>query len=218
MANTISINTALETLRGLAGQALSDTRADETLDLIARVPEEDVGLLMDYILGHGLLDTPRLVQALEEANNAGKRLRPSECIFAGIGVGHIRLGIGQDVVERLMGACEGERTFDDGTLFRNFYTLGTSFKFRDGRLTHVFFYSDRKGGYETGEYRKHSGVTTEGVSLDSAPEQVFSAYGQPRERGDMTMAPVPSYWLRFSGIGFDFISETHEMIYMSVGR
>lgn len=148
----------------------------------------------------------------------GAKARQPAFIMPGEGVGALTLGMDERAVVRALGRPDEISVYDEGkTRFLNYYGEGISVRLGSGRVTTLFLYSGRIGGYEKGKYQRFRGALRNGVGFDSTYEEVIEAHGPPQSEGELSHAPVPSKWIVYhQGIGFDFIAKTGEIINISV--
>jgi hypothetical protein len=45
---------------------------------------------------------------------------------------------------------------------------------------------------------------------------VIKEYGKPKKEGELDFAPIPSKWISYEGIGFDFVTETGRIITINI--
>ncbi len=212
-----TLNERLEALRDLAASPVSKERTNAAWEALEGWPAQlrEVGL--QYAREHLLLEPPPIAQAVLAARAHGLRLDPDTIIAPGFGVGPIQAGIKAAWVEILLGEPDEITSFNDSQDYWAYLSRGLTLMFKSKLLVTVFVYSDRLGGYEKGLHQAFKGATLEGIHIDSLQKDVTAAYGEPDNVGEMPMAPIPSRWVNYKGISFDFIVESGAMIYMSVG-
>lgn len=132
--------------------------------------------------------------------------------------------------DALLGAPEATELFhgegaEPDTMYHSHFQLGLSLAFeRDAarifRLATVFIYSGVRGGYESGRHQRFRGFPDAPPAEVKFPamREVLAARGAPLKRGALSFAPIPSTWLDYSVMSLDFVTETGELIYMSVSR
>ncbi len=154
------------------------------------------------------------------AHTQWRRARAGEArvpVYAGEGVGNVKLGMGKARVRRRLGEPALVDHFADGELYWTYPQLGLSVKFQENELDTIHCYSGVHGGYETRDYQPFPGATVEGISLDSSQRQVLETYGRPALWESDDKAPIPATWLSYSqGLGFCFTSRSEEMVYLYV--
>jgi hypothetical protein len=138
-------------------------------------------------------------------------------IVPGESLAGVALGSSPEDVIRRLGEPEEIVDFDDDVQFYSYQSRGLSFRFEQGVFVTGFAYSGRKGGYETGEFGRFDGRTPEGVGVDASEAEVRRLYGEPYGAGELPQAPIPSRWIDYDGVMFDFIAATGELISINVG-
>jgi len=93
----------------------------------------------------------------------------------------------------------------DGRIVKTYYKYnrdGFSLLAREGVVTTAFLYSGRAVGYEVeGEYSAFLGQLPFGLSFSSTESEVMAELGEPDRSGELSFAPVPSFWHKYSSVG-----------------
>lgn len=127
-------------------------------------------------------------------------------------------GISREKVIEILGEPNDTGSYNNSSeTFLNYHHFGMSVKLRDDIVDSVFYYSGRKGGYETGVYAPYRGKLPHEISFDSTYAEVLAKFGDPDKSGDNGLAPIPSHWLKYEELGFGLsaIMETGELIYVN---
>jgi hypothetical protein len=104
----------------------------------------------------------------------------------------------------------------------NYFSKGISIEFVSQRVRTIFLYSGVPGlrvENESNEYARFDGATSEGVTLDSAYEQVVKAYGPPEDKGDLALGsqiPITTLIYRSLGVEFTFVKGSGQMTHMCI--
>ncbi len=154
------------------------------------------------------------------AHTQWRRARAGEVrvpVYAGEGVGNVKLGMGKARVRRRLGEPALVDHFADGELYWTYPQLGLSVKFQENELDTIHCYSGVHGGYETRDYQPFPGATREGVTVHSSEREVLEAYGRPAKRERAPDAPIPASWISYpQGLGFCFTEGSQQMVYLYV--
>lgn len=134
--------------------------------------------------------------------------RISELIRPGEGIGSISLGMTAIQVVSLLG--RPRVSLDDELTFPK---RGLDFLLEDGHVWAVIAYSGRSGGSGEEDYHQYSGSMSNGLNLNSGYSDVIKVLGKPDESYDYgTLIEI----LYYSGISFQFIKDSGELIYIRV--
>ena len=69
----------------------------------------------------------------------------------------------------------------------------------------IHLYSDTPGGYEKPIWKAYDLKLDTGVAWGAKYDDVIRIYGKPGATGDLHSAPIPSRWIAYDGIMFDFV-------------
>lgn len=133
----------------------------------------------------------------------------------GVGVGVLRLGTSEADVRALLGAAEPE-VFDE-TTFYEYVDRGLTVALVGGRVDAIHLYrGGMRGGYEHDRWAPFDFRTARGITFASTYDDVIAAYGPPVSSGSLDDAPVPSRWIDYGGIMFDFVIESGAMFHVVI--
>jgi len=141
---------------------------------------------------------------------------------AGEGLGSLEFGMPEERIADVFGAPDAEETFvdvpgelssykpeldldGDGRVVKTYYKYsrdGFSVLAREGLVTTAFLYSGRAVGYEVeGDYSAFLGQLPFAMSFSSTESEVVAELGDPDRSGELSFAPVPSFWHEYSSVG-----------------
>jgi hypothetical protein len=148
------------------------------------------------------------------AEPAPAQAKPPMKLEPGVGLGLVRLGMLRSETRRLMGTPSVQAEPDES--FDQYYKLGLSLAFAGDRLDAIHAFSGEVGGYENEPWGRFEISAPHGVTFDSTYEQVIAGWGEPTSKGDLSSAPVPSNWISYPGVSFDFITANGHLFHVIV--
>lgn len=135
-------------------------------------------------------------------------------IKPGEGIGELKLGMSKSEIIKILGEPDEQ---NDPKNYLSYYEKGICFMLFSNRVKTIFLYSGRKGGYEDGTFKCFNGSLNEGIGFDTRYETVIKDFGAADEAADLTSAPIPAKYVSYnSGISFDFIEKTGEIITITI--
>ncbi|MGD1840974.1 MAG: hypothetical protein ACFB0B_08780 [Thermonemataceae bacterium] len=135
----------------------------------------------------------------------------------GVGAGGVLLGMNADEVISTLGNDYQKESFEEEKLFYlSYYKQGIAVAFTNNLVDVIFLYSGLVGGYETGQFQRFECQIAPSITMDATYEEVIDVFGQPLKEGDLSGADIPSKWLHYEGIGFNFVIESGQIIYISI--
>ncbi len=138
-------------------------------------------------------------------------------IDIGVGIGDVVLGKEENEIIEILGDEYEKSVYEGEDLhYLCFYELGISTCFQGNILNSIFIYSGLKGGCETGKFKRFEGIIDGKITMDSNYQEVMLHFGKPMDQGEYDFPPIPSQWISYDGIAFDFIIETGEIIFMTI--
>jgi hypothetical protein len=175
----------------------------------AVVPSGVVRILAATLLGlAGCAAAPGPVVA---PSNAGGDAAARATAIPGRSAGPIRLAMTGAAVRAALGAPE----VDDGK-FLQYYRRGLSIALVDGVVDAIHLYRGVPGGYETEPWQRFELRLPGGLRWSSTEAQVRAALGAPTGTGDLSGAPIPSKWIDYPGLMFDFRVDDGRMFHVVV--
>lgn len=134
----------------------------------------------------------------------------------GESVGEIKLGMTASDVVPLLGPPSDRKYYDNNeVLFLTYDLLGIQLTFDLGILVNITAFSGRTGGYQTKSFNRCNIKTDKGITMDSKKDDIIKAYGKPLLQGDLPHPPIPTEWMSYRGIYFEYIKDTQELISIS---
>ncbi len=211
MNNGLTSNQALGQLRTLASEPPSVDRIDAALAILMACTQRHE-VVWDYAQAHKLMLTETMISMGSE------EIFGMDCAIPGHGVGAVHIGTTEEVLRFILGAPEELVEFT-GSHYWCYYTKGLSFSFEGHCVDAIFCYNDLKGGYEDGRYQRYHGQMPDHIQLTSTRQDIRQLHGPPDKSGALEFAPIPSDWISYNkGVSFDFITETHQMIYFTISK
>lgn len=129
----------------------------------------------------------------------------------GQSAGPVTLGMAAAAVRAALGVPDS----DDGE-FMQYYRHGLSIALVDGVVDAIHAYRGVPGGYETEPWHPFALRLPSGLGWDATEAEVRDAYGAPVAAGELAAAPIPSKWIDFGGIMFDFRIDDGRMFHLVV--
>jgi hypothetical protein len=147
----------------------------------------------------------------------------------GRAVGPLRIGMSAAQVEAELGEPTQIEEFlgrGEHAVARLFYLydhLGVDISFvRDSSDTwiakSIFVFTGIAGGYESVR-PGFRGFDPAAPAVDiefPTKDDVLAMFGPPPDSGELPMAPIPSTWLSYETLGFDFVTGTGELISLHI--
>jgi hypothetical protein len=135
----------------------------------------------------------------------------------GVGVGSVRLGMQRSETRRLLGTPSVQA--DPNESFDQYYPRGLSLAFDDEqRVDAIHLFSGERGGYETEPWERFELTAAHGITFDSTFDQVVAGWGPPENKGDLSSAPIPTHWISYPGVSFDFIIANEHLFHVVVSK
>jgi len=130
-------------------------------------------------------------------------------------IGPVRLGMSRTEVRAAVGV---EPEVDEDTPeFDQFPTRGLEVQFDDkGVASAIHAYSAERAGYETRTRTAFPLQGPDGMHWGMTAEQVIAVMGSKGKTGDLSGAPVPTNWMSYSNIMFDFVTSTGHLFHVVV--
>jgi len=160
---------------------------------------------------------PSTAPTLENHSTPPPAASGNATVIAGKSMGKIELGMTRARVRELLGEPSPQTDPDDS--FDQYYPLGLSVAYDDGGLVlalHAF--SGTNAGYETEPWAHFDLRTPEGITFDMTEQEVVAKMGPPKRSGALDHAPIPSNWIDYGPIQFDFISSNHHLFHVVVAK
>lgn len=132
----------------------------------------------------------------------------------GEGIGAARIGMTRAALVAALGKPDKVSAKGSGE-YMYFAGGGLQVSLDAGKVRGAFAFSGVAGGYEKAT-RRFDVRAPKGIGFDATPDQVVAALGVPEARGELTHAPIPSRWIAYAGISFEFVKATGKMISISV--
>ncbi|MEM9981400.1 MAG: hypothetical protein AAF734_02815 [Bacteroidota bacterium] len=135
----------------------------------------------------------------------------------GVRAGGVSLGMNADKVIGILGNDYHKESFEEEKLFYlSYYKQGIAVAFTNHLVDTIFLYSGIVGGYETGQFQRFECQIAPSITMDATYEEVINVFGPPLKEGHLSGADIPSKWLHYEGVGFDFVIESGQIIYISI--
>lgn len=129
----------------------------------------------------------------------------------GRSAGPVTLGMTPASVRAALGVPDS----DDGE-FMQYYRHGLSIALAGGVVDAIHAYRGVPGGYEDEPWREFPLRLPGGLGWDATEAELRAAYGAAVAAGDLAAAPIPSKWVDFGGIMFDFRIDDGRMFHLVV--
>jgi hypothetical protein len=129
----------------------------------------------------------------------------------GQSAGPITLGMAPAAVRAALGVPDS----DDGE-FMQYYRHGLSIALAGGVVDAIHVYRGVPGGYEDEPWHEFALRLPNGLGWDATEAAPRAAYGAPVAAGDLATAPIPSKWIDFGGIMFDFRIDDGRLFHLVV--
>jgi hypothetical protein len=119
-------------------------------------------------------------------------------------VGKVELGMTKSQVRAILGT-PGVDPSPFAKEYDQYFTKGISVAYGDdGLVEAIHIYSDIQGGYEKDIWKAFDLRLPSGVKWGAKYDDVIKIYGTPGAKGGLKDAPIPSRWIAYEGIMFDF--------------
>jgi len=141
----------------------------------------------------------------------------SVLIVPGKGVGDLTIGMSAEQVQSIFGQPENVTDlYNNGkTLYFEYHPQGLMVQIESGQVRSIYLYSGIDGGYGENSFQPFTGMTLEGISVNSTEAEVLSIYGDPLNVDvDPENSSLPTKRLYYDGISFKFVKDTGQMIQM----
>ncbi|MBK7079047.1 MAG: hypothetical protein IPH44_42955 [Myxococcales bacterium] len=129
----------------------------------------------------------------------------------GRSAGPIALGMTPAAVRAALGVPDS----DDGE-FMQYYRHGLSIALAGGVVDAIHAYRGVPGGYEDEPWRAFALRLPNGLGWDATEAELRAAYGAPVAAGELAAAPIPSKWIDFGGVMFDFRVDDGRLFHLVV--
>lgn len=127
--------------------------------------------------------------------------------------GRVTLGMTEAAVRAAMGAPP--ESDSDG--FLQYYRAGISVALTDERTVDALhLYRGVPGGYENEPWQPFALRLPSGLTWDATEAQVIATMGQPGGEGALEEAPIPSRWIDYGGVMFDFRIDDGRMFHVVI--
>ncbi len=133
-------------------------------------------------------------------------------IVAGRSVGPVMLGMTQAQVEGVLGEPGKVSSYDDGTMYLNYYSGGLSILLKNGKVSCIFVYTGRADRSGAGEFSRYNGLLPAGLGWDSTLAHITAKLGEPMDSHTFQGDRYTSY---DEGMSFVF-NETGQMSHVTV--
>ena len=133
----------------------------------------------------------------------------------GESIGAVKLGMTKAELVGAIGAPESSSAHDATHEYVHYAGGGLQVSIEAGKVKGIFAFSGIAGGYEKAT-KRFDARAPKGVTLDATYDQVVASLGKPDKEGELTHAPIPSKWIAYAGMSFEFVKASGKMISISV--
>jgi len=131
----------------------------------------------------------------------------------GVSAGVLQLGMTEAAVRAALGPPEVD---SDG--FLQYYRAGISVAISDGKVDALHLFRGVPGGYENEPWREFALRLPSGLTWTATEAQVLATMGAPTGTGDLAQAPIPSKWIDYGGVMFDFRIDDGRMFHVVISQ
>lgn len=134
-------------------------------------------------------------------------------VVPGVSVGPLELGMTEAAVRAAMGVPESDT---DG--FLQYYRAGISVALDGGTVSALHVFSGVPGGYENEPWLGFDLRLPSGLTWTATEAQVVAAMGEPATKGDLAQAPIPSKWIDYGPVMFDFRIDDGRLFHVVIAK
>jgi hypothetical protein len=140
---------------------------------------------------------------------SGVNLRP------GVAIDPIALGMARADVRHMLGVPPAAA--NDPDEFDEYPERGLEIEYdKDERASAIHVFSDVIAGYETLERQAFPLLGEREIRWGMSRARLLGMLGEPRASGDLAHAPIPTRWIEYPGVMYDFVVETDELFHVVV--
>jgi hypothetical protein len=133
----------------------------------------------------------------------------------GRAIGPIRMGMLRADVAAVLGTKP--EVAADSPEYDQFYNRGLEIQYDDtNHVVGIHAYSAVRAGYETRERTPFPLAGPNGIHWGSTYDEVIAAMGAPGYAGDLSSAPVPTKYLTYGDVMFDFTMSDNRLFHVVV--
>lgn len=141
-------------------------------------------------------------------------------IIAGLGVGEIKIGMGEKAIISILGSKYEKTNFRKGKEFHLcYYSKGISIAFKNNSVEAIFLYSGLVLDSEVEEFSRFACQTDNGITMDSDFNVIIDKFGKPLDgRGIWSPSSNQIEWIAYDGIAFTFIPQSGKIYCITISK